>query len=1177
MYRSSRRCRRAACVLLGSRPPRRPPRSSALERGRALRPRAAPPRDDEPRRRTRRAARASASRWRPSSAPSAPPSACVARRLRRTRRAPARAPDAAGRAATRAPRGRRAARAVAAFVRSRCCSPRTCSSPTRVLDDDEAAALRRALDARRRRRLRHRDDPARPDAAAPGAASRRAPPTALAVAAALGVGRRRPVALVPGRSSPRAFGEEYADRRPPRRPVPAGDGAARRRARPGRARLRAERARPARGRAAARAIALHVALRVGDRRRRRRGRPRRRCSSHRRCSSAPAPRRRHRAADACAVPRSLPSLGAAADAHARAIRRPCLVAVGARACACWRRRGLWVDEAISVSQAQLPFGEMLADMRDDRRPPAAAPRHALGHGARLRHVASSPSALPSLIAGVALVPAAVLGRPRRSTTAAPGWIAAVLADDRPVLRLVLAGSPHVLALHAVRGARAARRPGARRPPRPAASTGRCTRVSTALLIWTQYFGIVPIVVQQVGVRLGDLAARRRAAVARARQRLAAVALVAIGVLVAPVVADRCTTSSPPTATAASGFIRASQAGAGSSTIGGTISIYVGRRQPDLGVPRLPRRRRRWSQIAALWPLLMLARARDARPRAARGREPAAASRSSSCPMAALFALGSLKPYLFELRYFCGAVPAMLLLVARAVDRRRPRAGRRRVAAAVVPRRAHGPRASSTSSSTAPTPALYDFQGAFARDRARAPSRATSSLYEPSYLARGRRLLRRRPDAPGRSARRRARRRAAAVFVLDRAVLNAKDTPAPRLGRRRRAELDRERRHRRTFDRPNVRSGSLPMTDVTTDPRLRPTAAGAADVARRRPAALGGMRGCSPSLQHRSALVLLLRGCCSRSASATRCCSALLIAAELFNVVQALGFWWTCLGRRARRRSRSAPSAPPPPRRRRLHPDLQRAGRRRRADRSPPPSRMRGARVARRAARRRRPRRDGARSPHRHGVRYVRRRRHDGRQGRQHQPRAAPHRRPVRARARLRPRAVPATSSSDAPEFADEARGVRADAAVLRQRTARTGSPARRGASRRCSSGRSRGARTPTARCSAAAPTSSSAATRSTTVGGFPQDSLTEDFALSIDLHERGWRVGVRARGAGAAGSAPRTWPSYVSQQHRWARGCLGAIPACCGARLPLRKKLQYLLSASYFLSGWTVLVYLALP
>lgn len=95
-------------------------------------------------------------------------------------------------------------------------------------------------------------------------------------------------------------------------------------------------------------------------------------------------------------------------------------------------------------------------------------------------------------------------------------------------------------------------------------------------------------------------------------------------------------------------------------------------------------------------------------------------------------------------------------------------------------------------------------------------------------------------------------------------------------------------------------------------------------------------------------------------------------------------------------------------------------------------------------------------------------------------------------------------------------------------------------------------------------------------GGFPESSLTEDFELSIALHERGWRSAyvskVLARGLG-----PEDMAAYVGQQQRWARGCLSAIPRALRARLPWRLKLQYLLSSMFFLSGWTYLVYVLLP
>jgi cellulose synthase/poly-beta-1,6-N-acetylglucosamine synthase-like glycosyltransferase/endo-1,4-beta-D-glucanase Y len=95
-------------------------------------------------------------------------------------------------------------------------------------------------------------------------------------------------------------------------------------------------------------------------------------------------------------------------------------------------------------------------------------------------------------------------------------------------------------------------------------------------------------------------------------------------------------------------------------------------------------------------------------------------------------------------------------------------------------------------------------------------------------------------------------------------------------------------------------------------------------------------------------------------------------------------------------------------------------------------------------------------------------------------------------------------------------------------------------------------------------------------GGFPESSLTEDFALSIHLHELGWRSRyvpeVLAKGLG-----PLDMSAYVSQQQRWARGCLGALATALRARLPLRMRVQYLLASMYFLSGWTVLLYMSFP
>jgi cellulose synthase (UDP-forming) len=96
------------------------------------------------------------------------------------------------------------------------------------------------------------------------------------------------------------------------------------------------------------------------------------------------------------------------------------------------------------------------------------------------------------------------------------------------------------------------------------------------------------------------------------------------------------------------------------------------------------------------------------------------------------------------------------------------------------------------------------------------------------------------------------------------------------------------------------------------------------------------------------------------------------------------------------------------------------------------------------------------------------------------------------------------------------------------------------------------------------------------VGGFPQDSLTEDFLLSLELAERGWRSAYVSEVL-ASGLGPEDMASYISQQHRWARGCLSAVPRILRARLPLSVRTHYLLSSMFFLTGWTFLVYMSLP
>jgi cellulose synthase (UDP-forming) len=96
------------------------------------------------------------------------------------------------------------------------------------------------------------------------------------------------------------------------------------------------------------------------------------------------------------------------------------------------------------------------------------------------------------------------------------------------------------------------------------------------------------------------------------------------------------------------------------------------------------------------------------------------------------------------------------------------------------------------------------------------------------------------------------------------------------------------------------------------------------------------------------------------------------------------------------------------------------------------------------------------------------------------------------------------------------------------------------------------------------------------VGGFDLNSLTEDFELSLRLHERGWSSRYLPQVL-ASGLGPEDMGSYVSQQLRWARGCLSAVPSVVRARLRLKIRLQYLLSAAFWLSGWTLVIYMTFP
>lgn len=99
------------------------------------------------------------------------------------------------------------------------------------------------------------------------------------------------------------------------------------------------------------------------------------------------------------------------------------------------------------------------------------------------------------------------------------------------------------------------------------------------------------------------------------------------------------------------------------------------------------------------------------------------------------------------------------------------------------------------------------------------------------------------------------------------------------------------------------------------------------------------------------------------------------------------------------------------------------------------------------------------------------------------------------------------------------------------------------------------------------------------VGGMCTDSIAEDFATGLFMHERGYKSYFLPEVL-AEGLAPEDFFSYTKQQYRWARGALDVLfkyNLIMRRGLTFRQKLQYLSSVTYFLSGAVILFNMLLP
>jgi O-antigen/teichoic acid export membrane protein len=385
-------------------------------------------------------------------------------------------------------------------------------------------------------------------------------------------------------------------------------------------------------------------------------------------------------------------------------------------------RGIWVDEAISVSQAKLPFGVMLERLQiADVHPPLHA--SLLWGTIRLFGTGELSIRAPSILAGTLVVPMLfVTGRElfdRRT-----GLVAAAFGAVFP-LAIWYSQEARMYALYMLFAivaifaqARALRQGQAR--------YWALYGVATAALLWTQYLAVLVVIAQQI-VFVAAFVRRRRAREPVGRAVVGWVASLALAaLLLVPLLPYLASQLGAYTQRGAGlGAVPAQAGNAVSQQVG--LSVYsmianlvwaVGGYHADDTM----------EQLAALWPLAMVGAL------ALLGRRRSTATGTlwvlAGVPLVALFAIGLRRPDLFEVRYVAGVVPVLTLLAARATTALA--AGRRatRVVAGVLVVVLLGALADQQLNGA--NPRLYDFRGAVREVSAQAGP-GDHVLYNPVYL------------------------------------------------------------------------------------------------------------------------------------------------------------------------------------------------------------------------------------------------------------------------------------------------------------------------------------------------------------------------------------------------------------------------------------------------------------
>ncbi len=327
------------------------------------------------------------------------------------------------------------------------------------------------------------------------------------------------------------------------------------------------------------------------------------------------------------------------------------IALGGLALRLIATRGIWLDEAISIHQAQMPLGDMLTNLRTtDVHPPL---HHILLWGTvRVLGDGELAVRIPSLIAATAMIPV-LYSAARDIYDKRAGFAAATLAAVAPfavwyadearmyALFMLFALLSLWMQIRVIRGAGTASWLG--------------FVASAAALVYTQYFGLLFVATQMLGFAV---------AVARGvlplRRVLAWTALLALVLApLAPFAHDQFAANEA----SGKGFQQPTQTGGGTidpQARPGAYAALTNFAWAVLGYHSDGT----MTALAALWPLgVLLALALLGR---GRSWTTLLVVACGLLPAIGLFVLGQFKPFVFEVRYFIGVVPLALLLIARAL-------------------------------------------------------------------------------------------------------------------------------------------------------------------------------------------------------------------------------------------------------------------------------------------------------------------------------------------------------------------------------------------------------------------------------------------------------------------------------------------------------------------------------